>query len=79
MLNKEGQQPKSALSFSEEEMVPVFSEKIGISHILTLSTITSPRLDNGTPLFFKKSVDGITPSKNMDKQDSKIRHQVFVV
>lgn len=32
--------------------------------ILTLSTITSPRLVWGTLLFFKKSVDGDTPRKD---------------
>lgn len=37
-------------------------------HQPTLSTITSPLLDSGTPLPFKKSVDGITPDK--DKQDT---------
>ena len=33
------------------------------SMVHTLSTITSPWLDSGTPLFFKKSVDGITPEE----------------
>lgn len=44
--------------------------------IPTLSTITSPRLDSGTPLSFKKLVDGMTPSKDIDLKERRLHSNV---